>query len=444
MMKHLVHYNLPAVTTVLLAVGFLHSVPARAQDDPVVESAWPSSAIQGTLDLNVEIRGSNFGRGAVVRFLANCEGVSDPKPSYCDRPAPGITVGPAKAKGSTKLTVEIDIAEDAYVGPIDIEVERYGRKGKGTTLFRVDSGTGKPTEGNGSDSGNDIKLSCVFDDALSENILPDYRNYDAATDSYPYEDAVSGVGCSTGGTSQPNLSGIALETNTSGQLERELDLMLEPCSPSEDDDRCMTPGEIADLTTALPEHMNGIFEQGSPGGDFDMENVMFELRPYWDAEIPERFSGLQAAADGHHHGGDHLQELLPAEYRMALRIWLKRPGRTDPRLMINLAGHHVPGDKFQGVSCAQAPDPDLDPDPTLAVTEDVRVTVKAKPGEGPLLYTVDTYDDPSDGNDDGYMLASICSNLPVGVCGKGKNVNNLCTFHGLVKVKLNFMAFQLP
>jgi hypothetical protein len=122
----------------LLLSGLIGAAPAYAQELPVVESANPSSAVQGTYDLSVEIQGSNFGRGAVVRFLANCDKLAlDPeesKPPYCDNPAEGVTVGPAKAKGSTKLTVSVSVSKDSYVGPIDIEVDLYGRKGKGTTF----------------------------------------------------------------------------------------------------------------------------------------------------------------------------------------------------------------------------------------------------------------------------------------------------------------------
>lgn len=302
-----------------------------------------------------------------------------------------------------------------------------------------EKGGGKPSDGSGSDSGNDIKLSCVFDHLNGENIIHDFRNFDSVTGTYPYDDGDMKVTCSTGGTSQPNLSGINLVPAATGKFserERELDLALEQCTS---DPRCMTKPQMDQFILDLPNHMKGLFRPGAGNEFYDKEHVTFSLRPYRDAEIPERWSGLAAFPDGYDHGGDHIQKLRrEAEYRMALRIALRRPMRGDPRVVINLAGHHVPEDQFQGVLCAPASEP-----PEAAVTEDVRVTVAAL-DKAPLLYTIDTYDDPSDEKDDGYMLAAICSNMPVGSCGNGKEESNLCNFHGLVKAKLNFMAFELP
>lgn len=134
--------QLPIISlTLLLFLGVTGAGPAIAQD-PVVDSATPSSAIQGTLDLNVEIAGSNFGRGAVVRFLESC---TPPDPCV-EVDARGVAVGNPKVKGSTKIEVKVNISEDAYVGDIDIQVELKGRKGKGTTLFKVQAST-KPKGG---------------------------------------------------------------------------------------------------------------------------------------------------------------------------------------------------------------------------------------------------------------------------------------------------------
>jgi hypothetical protein len=115
----------------LFVLGFLANGNLLAQDDLVVVSlASPSSAIQGTFDLNVEITGENFAKGAKVRFLrpGSVEDWGD------------IIVNKVRVKGSGKLTANIDVTFDSVDVDFDIEVELLGgRKGKGTTLFKVES-----------------------------------------------------------------------------------------------------------------------------------------------------------------------------------------------------------------------------------------------------------------------------------------------------------------
>lgn len=275
------------------------------------------------------------------------------------------------------------------------------------------NGGGKPGDGSGSDSGDDIKLSCLFDDANGENVTDDNRS--PAT----YDDGDRNVACSTGGTSQPNLSGISLSTIASGRkVRRQVDLAFESCSKADDDSRCMLETEMDALVDALPEGMNGIFSAGSGAlidpDNYDMENIRFAVRPYRDVDL----------GDDKDHGGDHLQNLIPGDYAMAVRFSLI----GSPRVVINLAAHDVPDDKAQGVLCNLGNN-------SAALAEDANVTVHGEE-DHPLLYSVDT--------GGGYQLAAICSNIPEGICGKGARASDLCTFHGLVKVKLNFMAFELP
>ena len=179
----------------------------------------------------------------------------------------------------------------------------------------------------------------------------------------------------------------------------------------------MTPAQRDALVAALPDDMDGIFSAGSGGfidpDNYDMENIRFAVRPYRDVDL----------GDGKDHGGDHLQNLAPGDYAMAVRFSLI----GSPRVVINLAAHDVPDDKAQGVLCNQGNN-------SIALTEDANVTVYGE-SDAPLLYSVDT--------GSGYQLAAICSNIPEGSCGKGARASDLCTFHGLVKVKLNFMAFEL-
>lgn len=107
---------------------------AQAQDVEV-NSADPSSAQQGTVDLDVEIAGSGFDNSAAVEFFVT--GTTNPG---------GITVKNVKVRGNKKIIATIDVDDAAIVDEFDIEVSlSRGRKGKGTTLFSVQQKpTGKP------------------------------------------------------------------------------------------------------------------------------------------------------------------------------------------------------------------------------------------------------------------------------------------------------------
>jgi len=275
-------------------------------------------------------------------------------------------------------------------------------------------GKGKPGDGSGSNSGEDIKLVCVFYEGEGRNVLDDNR------DPPEYFDGDRGVTCSTGGTSQPNLSGIKLDPSTGGGgQERQVDLALELCD--EDTGNCnnyldykaywLTDTGRTELLYALTPGMKGLFTAGTGGyGDspealnLDMENLRFNVRPY-DTQ-------------------DHIQKLGPGTYGMAVTFALKRAEQDAPRVAISLASKDIAGDQFQGIACEA-------PDTVNALTADVPVTVHPS-SDDPLLYTVET---------NGYQLAAICSNIPEGVCGRGAKASDLCTFHGLVKVKFKMDAF---
>jgi hypothetical protein len=106
---------------------------ALAQD-PQVNSANPSTALQGT-ELDVEIAGTGFDNSAAVDFFVT--GTTDPG---------GITVKKVKVRGSKKIIATIAIAAEAEATDFDIEVRlSRGRTGKGTELFKVqqnDNGNG--------------------------------------------------------------------------------------------------------------------------------------------------------------------------------------------------------------------------------------------------------------------------------------------------------------
>jgi hypothetical protein len=110
----------------LFLLGFAVMATSQAQDVQV-NSADPSSAVQGTIDLDVEIAGSGFDNSAVVDFFVT--GTTNPG---------GITVKKVKTRGSKKIIATINVADTATVVDFDIEVSlSSGRKGKGTTLFSV-------------------------------------------------------------------------------------------------------------------------------------------------------------------------------------------------------------------------------------------------------------------------------------------------------------------
>jgi hypothetical protein len=102
--------------------------PPAAAQDIVVSAADPPSAPQGTVNLDVTIKGKNFKRGAVARFLKSDN--SDPTK---------ITVKSTTFVNRTELRANVDIADTTEaLGKFDIEVQNSdGRTGKGIELFTV-------------------------------------------------------------------------------------------------------------------------------------------------------------------------------------------------------------------------------------------------------------------------------------------------------------------
>jgi len=108
--------------------GILASVavqPAIAQIQ--VNSANPSAAPQGTVNLNVTIAGSGFKKGATAQWFLT--GTTNPG---------GVTVNSTTFGGSSSLTANITVAADAVISGFDIVVTNLdGRTGKGTDKFAV-------------------------------------------------------------------------------------------------------------------------------------------------------------------------------------------------------------------------------------------------------------------------------------------------------------------
>ena len=121
---------------------------------------------------------------------------------------------------------------------------------------------------------------------------------------------------------------------------------------------------------------------------------------------------------------------------MAVRIGVQDLGY---RLIINLAGHHVQGDKFQGILCAGEAGPEDGFSTLDALTQDAWVIVGPGPG---FRYEVTTTS-PLDPNDPGVMKAAICSSMLDNngdACGKGARASDLCRFHGFVNLKFTLVA----
>lgn len=114
--------SLMILLSVLLASARIQAAP------PVrVSAADPNSAPQATLDLDVTVSGSGFDSSAAVDFFVT--GTANPG---------GVTVKKVTVLGSKKLVARIDVADAAVIADFDIHVKLSGgRKGKGTSLFRV-------------------------------------------------------------------------------------------------------------------------------------------------------------------------------------------------------------------------------------------------------------------------------------------------------------------
>jgi hypothetical protein len=109
----------------LILLSALGALPAAAQIQ--VNSTNPAAAPQGTTNLNVTISGSGFKKGAKAQWFVT--GTTNPG---------GVTVNSTTFNGSTALTANVTIANDAIISGFDIVVTNTdGRTGKGTDRFAV-------------------------------------------------------------------------------------------------------------------------------------------------------------------------------------------------------------------------------------------------------------------------------------------------------------------
>ena len=118
-------FSPPEVLILGCLVAFL-AAPLQAQQIQVT-AADPPAAEQGTVNLNVSIKGKGFKKGATASFVLT--GTDDPD---------GIAVNSTTFVSAGELIANINVAETATITKFDIKVRNSdGRIGKGTELFSV-------------------------------------------------------------------------------------------------------------------------------------------------------------------------------------------------------------------------------------------------------------------------------------------------------------------
>ena len=101
------------------------TLPATAQVQ--VKATNPSSAAQGTINLDVTVNGSGFKNGAKAQWFVT--GTTNPG---------GVTVNSTTFVSSTQLTANLTVSSTATISGYDVQVRNSdGRTGKGTDLFAV-------------------------------------------------------------------------------------------------------------------------------------------------------------------------------------------------------------------------------------------------------------------------------------------------------------------
>ncbi len=158
------------------------TAPPVAAQEIVVSSADPPSAPQGTVSIDVTIKGNNFKRGAASRFFVTR--TADPG---------GVTVNRTTFVSRSELRANVTIADGAILSKFDIEVQNSdGRTGKGIELFTVTEKLPKDTIATADflDASTDrIRSDVDQDHGLPGDCLP--GDYADATD--PCEPGHTGV-----------------------------------------------------------------------------------------------------------------------------------------------------------------------------------------------------------------------------------------------------------
>jgi len=114
-------------TLFFLFLTWTAALPSASAQTIEVTSANPSSAAQGTVNLNVTVKGKGFKNGAQAKWFVT--GTTNPS---------GVTVNSTTFVSGSELSANITVADDATIADFDIAVvNTNGRSGKGTELFAV-------------------------------------------------------------------------------------------------------------------------------------------------------------------------------------------------------------------------------------------------------------------------------------------------------------------
>ncbi len=150
----------------VLALVSLGVLPSALAQDIEVTSADPSAAEQATVNLDVNITGNGFGKGAKAKFFVT--GTENPG---------GVIVNRTTFVNSKKLIANIDVAETAEVRGFDIYVTTKGRTGKGIDLFSVQK------------KGSTVPPRAVFRDDPFDGVRSDGIVPPSNCDSWDYVDS---------------------------------------------------------------------------------------------------------------------------------------------------------------------------------------------------------------------------------------------------------------
>ena len=113
----------------LFSLAWTASPPPLVAQDVVVSAAIPDNAPQGMVNLNVQVKGNGFKKGAIAKWLV----------TGSETDTGGVTVNSTKFINSKELLANITVAADAQTQKkLDIKVTlTSGRTGKGIELFAV-------------------------------------------------------------------------------------------------------------------------------------------------------------------------------------------------------------------------------------------------------------------------------------------------------------------
>jgi len=181
----------------LVSVGVVQSASAQ---DIEVTGAVPSEAEQATVNLDVEITGNGFAKGARAAFLVT--GTENPG---------GIIVNRTTFVNTKKVIANIDVAETAVVGKFDIEVTSKGRTGKGIDLFSVKAPSGNPS--------GDFLAGADFRDAPGDGVTSDGYALPTGCGAVDYVDLADPCGPSIYNVSNVSAHGYFLRTVSNHEPE---------------------------------------------------------------------------------------------------------------------------------------------------------------------------------------------------------------------------------